>query len=535
MADHVLKYTGNEVDALFDKINNLEDSTSALALLDGVTENVQAQLNRRALKAELPTSISELTNDSGFITNTANNLTNYYLKTESYTREEVNNLIGALTSLNMEVVSELPTDNISSTTIYLKGNETMGENDYEEWIYVNDNWEIIGRTEIDLTGVALLSDIPTKVSQLSNDSNFITANADNLTNYYKKSEVNDLVNSADLSAYATKEYVAEQINAKEYTFHMFYDAENYNDETITTNLLPTLNAMYQDYLAGKKPILVFVSDATFGMSAETGMYMINAAETDTAVVEFEQLNPSISWENTGSYTELDNCIYRIRGFLTDGVITSADWKTTGFSDGGQGYLAVGTYYSKPFMPDSDYQPATKKYVDSKANIVEINLYEESMMNKTYSAEEVATEFEKAFILPLNENDATDPDSPQYKCTAYFLYDSNTGARLPLQEMSATRWTGEETEYNFSSWSFKFAGVIKEYSETAGIWQPILKTITVKIKYDKSKYLYMTEEIALAQHTFTSDYAPTFANDVTTKKYVDEAITTAINEQLTATY
>ena len=99
------------------------------------------------------------------------------------------------------------------------------------------------------------------------------------------------------------------------------------------------------------------------MMAETGMYMINTANTDTAVVEFEQLNSSIEWEVKQSYTEITNRVYRIRGFLTEGVITSVDWKTTGFQDAGQGYLATDYYYSEPYMPTEDYQPATKKYVD----------------------------------------------------------------------------------------------------------------------------------------------------------------------------
>lgn len=424
MGTHTLKYTGEEVDALLAKVDGLEgfsfeivttlpttDIKSSTIYLKGEETsgnndyeewiyvndnwekigNTNIDLSAYATKDYVantkPTKLSQLTNDSEFITNVANDLVNYYLKTETYTKDEVNNLIGAVASLTMEVVSELPTENISSTTIYLKGNETEGNNDYEEWIYVNNNWEAIGTTEIDLTGVALLEDIPTKLSQLTNDSGFVTSGTSNLTNYYKKSEVDELVgsqdmsdyatkdyvteqiNSKDMSAYATKDYVTEQINAKDYTFHLFYDSENYNDETLTTNLLPTLNEMYQEYLAGKKPILLFVSDATFGMSAETGMYMINAESTDTAVVEFEQLNPTISWQDTASYTELDNCIYRIRGFLTSGVITSADWKTTGFSAGGKGYLATETYYSEPFMPTEEYQPATKKYVDDTiANI-----------------------------------------------------------------------------------------------------------------------------------------------------------------------
>ena len=99
----------------------------------------------------IPTNLSALTNDSGFITNTVSNLTNYYTKSETYTQDEVKALIDAITTLNIEVVTELPTENISATTIYLKGSETTGTNDYEEWIYTNNDWELIGTTAVDLS------------------------------------------------------------------------------------------------------------------------------------------------------------------------------------------------------------------------------------------------------------------------------------------------------------------------------------------------------------------------------------------------
>lgn len=100
----------------------------------------------------IPTNLSALTNDSGFITNTVSNLTNYYTKSETYTQDEVKALIDAVTTLNIEVVTKLPTENISATTIYLKGSETTGTNDYEEWIYANNDWELIGTTAVDLSG-----------------------------------------------------------------------------------------------------------------------------------------------------------------------------------------------------------------------------------------------------------------------------------------------------------------------------------------------------------------------------------------------
>jgi len=65
------------------------------------------------------TNLSQLNNDIGFITNTVNNLVNYYTKADTYSKDEIGNLlqnIGA--GLSVMVVSALPTDNISATTIY---------------------------------------------------------------------------------------------------------------------------------------------------------------------------------------------------------------------------------------------------------------------------------------------------------------------------------------------------------------------------------------------------------------------------------
>ena len=96
-----------------------------------------------------PTKLSDFTNDKNFITNTANNLSNYYLKTETYTQSEVNDLISQLASLSIEIVKELPTTDISTTTIYLIN--VSGTNNYNQWMYINNAWANIGSTSVDLT------------------------------------------------------------------------------------------------------------------------------------------------------------------------------------------------------------------------------------------------------------------------------------------------------------------------------------------------------------------------------------------------
>lgn len=115
-----------------------------------------------------PTKLSELSNDVNFITNSVNNLTNYYTKTNTYTKTEVNDLINGITSMNVAVVQTLPTSGISATTIYLVPKSTIQTNNaYDEYLYVNNKWEKIGETTIDLSNYALKSEIPTVTNDLT--------------------------------------------------------------------------------------------------------------------------------------------------------------------------------------------------------------------------------------------------------------------------------------------------------------------------------------------------------------------------------
>ena len=110
-----------------------------------------ASTNKIATMSEIPTKVSDLSNDSGFITNTVNNLTNYYTKTNTYTKTEIDNLISAVSTLDIEVVQTLPTQDISTTTIYLVPKTPSANDAYDEYIYVNNSWEHIGSTEVDLS------------------------------------------------------------------------------------------------------------------------------------------------------------------------------------------------------------------------------------------------------------------------------------------------------------------------------------------------------------------------------------------------
>lgn len=100
-------------------------------------------------KPEIPTLISQLTNNSDFITVSVSNLKNYYNKLESYSKAEINSLIANLNSMTIEVIEILPSENISATTMYLQ--KQTDKNSYFQWLYINNEWANIGTTDIDLT------------------------------------------------------------------------------------------------------------------------------------------------------------------------------------------------------------------------------------------------------------------------------------------------------------------------------------------------------------------------------------------------
>jgi hypothetical protein len=133
------------------------------------TSDEKTKLNGIEAGAQVnPTKLSELTNDVNFVTSSVNNLTNYYTKTNTYTKTEVNDLINGITSMNVAVVQTLPTSGISATTIYLVPKSTSQTNNaYDEYLYVNNKWEKIGDTTIDLSNYALKSEIPTVTNDLT--------------------------------------------------------------------------------------------------------------------------------------------------------------------------------------------------------------------------------------------------------------------------------------------------------------------------------------------------------------------------------
>lgn len=273
--------------------------------------NIQPKGNY-ALKEQIPTKLSELSNDKGFITeipseyvteqelhnkgyitnqelsnkgyitnvpeeyitetelsdkkyitNTVNDLFNYYLKKDTYTKQEVNNLISTISTINILVVSSLPTVG-KENVIYLVPKEAEPRDTYNEYIYVNNNWEHIGNTKVDLS------------------------------DYYTKSQTNNLLN--EKANVGDIPVIPENISA-------FNNDKGY------------LNAIPNEYIKNTD----YATDTTGGAVKVSGSYGISVRTN--GILQLATATTSMIDEKTNIYRPItpSNLNYAVKSALNDGI------------------------------------------------------------------------------------------------------------------------------------------------------------------------------------------------------------------------
>jgi len=168
-------------------------------LADKVSQN---DLNEaiEGVRNDIPTNVSELTNDSGYITLDEvpkQDLSGYALKTDipdiSVKQDKLTAGNGISITDNVisldyeydlfEVVQSLPTENISDNKVYLLLDSNGSEgNTYVEYLYVNGQWEELGKfkVNIDLSGYA--------TEQWVNEQGFLKEHQD-ISNLATKAEL----------------------------------------------------------------------------------------------------------------------------------------------------------------------------------------------------------------------------------------------------------------------------------------------------------------------------------------------------------
>ena len=226
------------------------------------------------------------------ITRAVNNLTNYYLKSETYTKTEVDDLLSAMASLTLEIVETLPTQDISTTTIYLVPVQGQS-NVYMQYAYINSAWAQLGTTQVDLS------------------------------NYYTKTQVDTLLDGKEDTLTFDSAPTASSTNPV--TSGGVYDALSGKQNTLTFDNAPTQNSNnpvksggVYTALSNKQDTLEFDTEPTLGSHKMVDSDAVAQALDDVSVpVATEQSVGTVKPDGTTITIDNDGTIHGSSGIQPD--------------------------------------------------------------------------------------------------------------------------------------------------------------------------------------------------------------------------
>ena len=143
-------------------------------------------MNGYALKDDIPTKTSELINDSGYITSSQIDLNDYYTKEETNAKLDEKADKTAIPTKTSELTNDsgfITSSQVDLSDYYTK-EETNAKLDEKADLSSLADYQPISGMNV----YALKADIPTKTSELTNDSGFITSSQIDLSDYYTKEE-----------------------------------------------------------------------------------------------------------------------------------------------------------------------------------------------------------------------------------------------------------------------------------------------------------------------------------------------------------
>lgn len=255
----------------------------------------------------IPTKTSDLTNNSGFITKAVNDLTNYYLKSETYTKEEVQSLISAVNSVTLQKVESLPEPG-ESNVIYLVPKSGSGNDIYDEYIFIDGKPEHIGSTQVDLSNYVQEAPKDGKTYGRNNGewSEIVASNQYlDLTTLFpnESGTLSDENYQKVVDAYENRVSLA-RVNTVYFPFSMTKDEESYG---LTINM-SGLNSfeLNANLVVKVKRISVYTDDKTY-VCAWNSMNLVNNGDGTKYLSDNGQyLTPPIATPTTAGYMSAED-------------------------------------------------------------------------------------------------------------------------------------------------------------------------------------------------------------------------------------
>ena len=181
------------------------------------------------------------------------------------TRSEVNSLItsaiGNINSFEVSVVASLPTSDINTHTIYFVSNSSSGDSIYDEYMYINNSWEKIGSTAVDLS------------------------------NYLQKTDISDWAKASTKPTYTASEVGALPSNT---TYVSTFNGQS--GAIIYTAPITSVNGQTGAVVVDKIKLTSMENNEEF--------YFVNTGAINTTSTQQLQVNPLLTFTKTKNYGRL---------------------------------------------------------------------------------------------------------------------------------------------------------------------------------------------------------------------------------------
>ena len=125
-----------------------------------------------ATKTEIPSDVGDLSNSAGYQTSqqveqaiTGKNYTTMAAvegkgyQTNAQVQQAINSALSGITGIQFSIVEQLPATGVAGTIYLVQKTVTATGNIYTEWIYVNNKWETLGDTTVDLSDYLKKTDV----------------------------------------------------------------------------------------------------------------------------------------------------------------------------------------------------------------------------------------------------------------------------------------------------------------------------------------------------------------------------------------
>lgn len=240
---------------------------------------------------------------------------------ENQVQDLIDTSIEALGELGFTptVVEELPTENIDEHTIYLVPKQDSEQEDaYDEWLYINNAWEHIGSTTIDLSNYYTKSEVDGKIQPIYTVT---ITDANDISNVHHSSQMKTQIGNIVTEVYKNGYSYFTLILC----FFPFPDIPSMSGRTFI------FNANYNSFpnIQNKPTAISFVNVG----------YAVNGFKPNDLAMQQNVIGFSLTW---------------------DGDVASVS--SSSYSSSYAKILT--TTNTSSYTPTSQYHPATKGYVDT---------------------------------------------------------------------------------------------------------------------------------------------------------------------------